>query len=135
MASLPNFACSSYQPSTQPGTESGSTPKRGISSPASARSFSSVSPRGERPLALRPCSFFACASHTRANRSPPIPQPVGSTTPSTAFAAMAASTALPPARSTSSPACVASGWLVATMPFFASTSERVTNGGPTGRSW
>ena len=57
-----------------------------------------------------------------------MPQPVGSMSPSAAFAASAASTALPPRFSTSSPMPVASGWLVATMPRFAMTTERVAKG-------
>ena len=40
--------------------------------------------------------FFSSALHIIANKSPPIPHPVGSTKPSTAFAAIAASIALPP---------------------------------------
>ena len=40
----------------------------------------------------------------------------GSTTPSVSEIATAASIALPPARSVSSPACVASGWLAPTAP-------------------
>ncbi len=63
-----------------------------------------------------------------------MPHPVGSTSPSIAFKAMAASTALPPALSMSSPTCVASGWLVATMPCVPMTSEREANGLPVGRS-
>ena len=45
-------------------------------------------------------------------------------TSSTAPAATAASMALPPFRRISRPACAASGSLVATMPWRASTSER-----------
>ena len=44
-----------------------------------------------------------------------MPLPVGSVSPSTALAAIAASTAEPPRRITSSAAVVASGWLVAAM--------------------
>jgi hypothetical protein len=51
---------------------------------------------GERPLPLYPCSFPVFGSQTIANRSPPMPEPVGSTRPSIAFAAIAASIALPP---------------------------------------
>ena len=40
-----------------------------------------------------------------------------------ALAAMAASTALPPAFKISRATCVASGWLVATIPFFAITAD------------
>ena len=60
-----------------------------------------------------------------ANMSPPMPALCGSVTPSIAAVATAASTALPPCFSMSSPACAASGWLVATTPWRASTSERV----------
>jgi hypothetical protein len=49
---------------------------------------------------------------------------MGSTTPSTAFAAIAASIAEPPRASTSAPACDAGVWLVATMPNFEITMER-----------
>ena len=57
-------------------------------------------------------------------QSPPIPVDWGSTTHCTAQAATAASTALPPALSTSSAAPVASGCEVAAMPFSARTAER-----------
>ena len=53
-----------------------------------------------------------------------MPHIIGSTTFSTAAAVMAASTALPPSMSTRRPAADASGWLVAIMPFRASTDER-----------
>ena len=45
-----------------------------------------------------------------------MPLPVGSMSPMTALAAMAASTALPPRSRISTPARAASGWLAATMP-------------------
>ena len=69
-----------------------------------------------------------------ANKSPPMPQLIGSVTPSTALAAMAASTALPPAFRISIAASVASGWLVHAMPFLPTAGERVTNDLPAGRS-
>ncbi len=69
-----------------------------------------------------------------AKRSPPIPHDIGSTTPSTALAAMAASTAFPPAWRTRSAAAVASGWLVAAIPPRARTLDRVLWSGPEGRS-
>src|SRR5688500_13485698 len=69
-----------------------------------------------------------------AKRSPPIPFETGSIKPSAALAAMAASTALPPRFRTSSPICVASGTLVQTIPWRATTSERVANGLPVMRS-
>ena len=45
-----------------------------------------------------------------------MPVDIGSVTQSTAAAASAASAAFPPRSSTRSPARVASGWLVATIP-------------------
>src|SRR5207248_338681 len=51
---------------------------------------------GARPLASRPNTRELRASQTCANKSPPMPHDIGSTTPSMAFAAMAASTAVPP---------------------------------------
>ena len=57
--------------------------------------------------------------------SPPMPALSGSVSPSIAALAIAASTAFPPSRRICSPAWAASGWLVATMPWRASTSERV----------
>src|SRR5690349_19099943 len=59
-----------------------------------------------------------------AKRSPPMPQLCGSTTPSVALAAMAASMADPPRASTWAPACDARVWLVATMPRSEMTMER-----------
>ena len=53
-----------------------------------------------------------------------MPFEVGSTTVRAMAVASAASTALPPARSTSSPAWAASGWLVATAPLVAKTGSR-----------
>ncbi len=74
-----------------------------------SRKYSSVIALGARPEALSPVSSSFSASQTIANRSPPMPQPVGSIRPSAAFAAIAASTALPPAFRMSSAICVASG--------------------------
>src|SRR5215472_17166609 len=48
-----------------------------------------------------------------------MPRELGSTTPSTAAVATAASMALPPASRILTPASVASGWLEATIPFLA----------------
>src|SRR5271155_4136396 len=59
-----------------------------------------------------------------ANRSPPMPFIMGSVTPRTAFAAIAASTAEPPRASTCAPATEACTWLVATMPYLVTTIER-----------
>ena len=49
---------------------------------------------------------------------------------SAALAAIAASTALPPAFKMSSATCVASGWLVAAIPFCAMTAERLAPAAP-----
>src|SRR5688572_23366128 len=137
IGSLPNLPCSSNQPSTVPGTDTGKGPRGGILSTFSlrnsSRNFSSVSDFGERPLPLRPYSFFVFASQTMANRSPPTPLPVGSMSPIVAFAAMAASTAVPPRLSTSRATWLTSGWLVAAMPCMAMTSERVGTSEPLGR--
>ena len=66
-----------------------------------------------RPVAFKPYSFLSRADQIIANRSPPTPVMLGSTTASTAAAVTAASTAFPPRSSTARPAAVASGWLVA----------------------
>ena len=68
-----------------------------------------------RPLAFSPVTVPSGAP-TRAKQSPPIPVMAGSTTHSTAEATTAASAALPPARSASMAASVASGADVAAMP-------------------
>ncbi len=52
-----------------------------------------------------------------------MPIELGSTTPSTAAVAIAASTALPPFMRTCTPANVASGWLDATIPFLANVEN------------
>ena len=99
-----------------------------------SRKASRLSERGARPLAFSPVGASFAASQTMANRSPPIPQPVGSVSPSMALAAIAASTALPPDRKISRPAWVAKTWLVATMAFVPRASEREANGSPAPRS-
>src|SRR5258706_8622420 len=60
-----------------------------------------------------------------AKRSPPMPTFIGSIKLSTAAVATAASIALPPLRKISRPAWAASGWLVLTMPFRPTTSDRL----------
>jgi len=128
--SRPNISCISNQPSTHPGTDTGKGPYEGMNSKPFFLKYSSFNDRGERPLALSPKSFFLSELHIIANRSPPTPQPVGSTSPSTAFAAIAASIALPPFFSISRATWVASGWLVAAIPFFAITSDLVAKSRP-----
>src|SRR2546430_2558316 len=69
-----------------------------------------------------------------ANRSPPMPFETGSIKPSVAFAAIAASTALPPRFKISTPTSVAAGTLVQTIPCRARTSDRVAKLFPVMRS-
>src|SRR5215469_11441107 len=69
-----------------------------------------------------------------ANKSPPTPLETGSIKPSVAFAAIAASTALPPRFRISMPTCVAAGTLVQTIPCSARTSDRVAKFLPVIRS-
>ena len=57
--------------------------------------------------------------------SPPMPALSGSTRPSMAAVATAASAELPPSWRMRNPACAASDWLVATTPWRATTSARV----------
>ena len=114
--SLPNLPCNSAQPSTQPGTLHEYGEYSGMVPSASGGICSAFKPSGERPQALRPYNFFVFGSHTIANRSPPMPFAVGSMSPRHEFMAIAASTAEPPAFSTSSPAWAANGCAHATMP-------------------
>ncbi len=69
-----------------------------------------------------------------ANKSPPMPFDTGSIRPSAALAAMAASTAVPPAFKISMATCVASGCAVAAMPCCAITGLRVASVRPVTRS-
>src|SRR5439155_15439299 len=63
-----------------------------------------------------------------------MPFETGSLKPSVAFAAIAASTALPPRFRISIPTCVAAGTLVQTIPCRAKTSDRVAKFLPVIRS-
>src|SRR5882757_6468519 len=66
--------------------------------------------------------------------SPPTPALTGSTRFRTAAVATAASNAFPPCLRICKPAWAAKGWLVATTPLRASTSERVWGSQPAARS-
>ena len=77
---------------------------------------------GARPLEFRPCSFPP--DQIRAKLSEPMPLEVGSTTGRAAAAATAASMALPPFFSMSTPAWAARWWEVAHMPFMAYFTKR-----------
>src|SRR5262252_7572299 len=59
-----------------------------------------------------------------ANRSPPMPSIIGATRPMAAFAATAASMALPPRSRTAVPARAAIGCSAATIPYWEITMER-----------
>ena len=63
-----------------------------------------------------------------------MPQAIGSRKPSATLAAIAASTAEPPARSASMAIRLASGCAVAAAPWLPHTAERVANGAPVTRS-
>ena len=130
----PKRPCNANQPSTHPGTLTASGPLAGICVRPRRFSSASVIARADRPLALRPYNCFVFASQTTANRSPPMPLLPGSPRPRKALAAMAASTALPPSFRTSSAICVANGWLVATIPLRATTSDRDAKPRPESRS-
>src|SRR5262249_50690908 len=82
---------------------------------------------GAQPLALRAYSFPLFASQYMTNRSPPTPFIIGSTTPTTALAAIAASTAEPPCSNTLTPAAEARVWLVATIPYLEIVIDRVSD--------
>ena len=121
---MPYFFSSASHPASAPGTVTVSAPRAGIRFRPRASSASRVMSAPARPLALIATSRCSFATHTVANMSPPMPVIIGSVTDSTAAAVTAASIALPPACSTASPAELASGWLVATMPCGAYTTER-----------
>src|SRR5579885_635513 len=122
--SRPKRWCSFCQPDTQPGTVTEWMPSRGMEERPRDFRKEMFSPAGAQPLPLRPVSVPVLASQQMANRSPPMPLLIGSTTPRVALAAMAASTAEPPRASTCAPACEASVWLVAAIPIGVMTMER-----------
>ena len=78
------------------------------------RNMSGRAARGARPLPSMTVSRPSGRRMTIA-ATPPIPLSAGSATPMTNAAVTAASTALPPSRSTSSAASVASGRSVVTI--------------------
>jgi hypothetical protein len=98
------------------------------------RTMASESDFGDRPELAIPSSLPASGSHTKAKQSPPNPLLTGSTNPSTAFAATAASTADPPRFSIAIAVCVASGCAVPAAPFMPSAGDRVAKLAPEGRS-
>ena len=89
---------------------------------------------GLRPEPFRPTTFFSFGSHSMTKQSPPMPQEIGSPKPSTALAAIAASTAEPPAFRMSMAASVASGCAVAAAPCRPQAAEREAKVAPSIRS-
>ena len=98
--SRPKRRLSTSHPATAPGTVTERGPRSSTGSTGSAET-------GAGPAASRPISSPACQTH--ANASPPSPVDIGSVTHSTAAAAIAASTALPPASKILRPAALARG--------------------------
>ena len=101
---------------------------------ARERTVASESDLGDRPEPAMPISFAAFGSHTNAKQSPPSPLLTGSTNPSTALAATAASTAEPPRFSIAMAVCVARGCAVPAAPFKPNAGDRVAKLAPEGRS-
>ena len=105
--SRPKRAWASPQERTAPGTVTLSGPRRGIVARPRARRAAASAAAGARPEPLSASCRRVAASQMSQNASPPIPQALGRTTPRTAFVAIAASTAWPPARRIERPAAVA----------------------------
>ncbi len=105
----PNRACSASQPSTQPGIVTvRMSPRYGIRRWPAARSAVASAPEPAAPTATSAAGSPAPGpGWSTATRSPPIPHICWVVTASTAEAATAASTALPPDRSRLSPAALA----------------------------
>ena len=107
---VPSRASSSSQPSTQPGTVMVHGLLHGTSSKPLSRSIAAFAPDPAMPDALRAFGVSSPGRWMRAERSPPGPQVSGRTTPRTAFAAMAPSTAFPPLCMTEMAALLARWW-------------------------
>ena len=104
--SRPKRREASAQAAGMPGTSTAYQPRSGIRPKRSRRKSGSAS-RGAGPEEFSPCS--RPPDQISAKASPPRPFEVGSSTVRQAAAAIAASIALPPRRSMSSPAWAASG--------------------------
>ena len=94
--SRPNRAWASPQERTAPGTVMLNGPRRGSVRRPRSRRVAASAAAALRPEPLSAYWRASAASQTSQNASPPMPQPWGMTTPSTALVAIAASTALPP---------------------------------------
>ena len=121
--SLPYFRCAISSMETTPGMPTDNPPGmacglvRGL--PFASRNMSARAEAGAISRPSKLVVFFVLGSNSSMKAPPPMPDDSGSTRPSTICTAMAASTALPPARSISSPASAASGLAAATMSCFA----------------
>ncbi len=102
--SRPNRAWASDHERTAPGTVIVSGPCSGRCSWPRARSAAGSAAAPARPEPFSACCRRSAASQMSQNASPPMPQNSGPTTASAAFAAIAASTADPPARRIPRPA-------------------------------
>ena len=115
---------------TAPGTVIVRGPPRGSAVRPRARRASASAAAGARPDPLSADWCCAGSSQMSQKASPPMPQPLGMTTPSAAFVAIAASTALPPARRIERPAAVARWWGATTAPWEPRASGTGVHGCP-----
>ena len=129
-ASRPYRAWASAQERTAPGTVMASGPRSGIDSWPARRRAAASAPAAARPDPLSATWRPAAASQISQNASPPRPQLWGATTPSTAFVAIAASTAEPPARRIARPAALARWWGATTAPWLPRAAGTGTHGRP-----
>ncbi len=117
--SLPYLLCAISSIETTPGMPTDNPP--GMASgllralPSGPRNMSGRAEAGAISRPSKLVVFLLLGSNTSRKAPPPMPEDSGSTSPSTIWVAMAASTALPPARSMASPASAASGLAAATI--------------------
>jgi hypothetical protein len=123
---LPNLLCASVQLATAPGTVSvaGRMPRNGISLMPLSRNQPMSARAAARPPPSRNLIFPDLPSWISQNASPPMLVMCGYKTANAALVAIAASTADPPARNTSTPAAEASACGEVTMPLGASVTGR-----------
>ncbi len=121
---VPKRLSASSHPITAPGTETERIPVPGtVLSPFSEKK-AGVARLPARPDPLSATTFPVFAMRMRRKLSPPTPFMCGRTTARTPAIAIAASTALPPCRSTLAPVAVARAWSEVTAPAVPITSGR-----------
>ena len=113
---VPKRSASVNQPATAPGMDTLAGWSLGITSCPSDRIVAADTFEPAHPDALSAAGRGSPGRQIKANRSPPIPHVSGATAPWTAFAAIAASTALPPRESTSIAVIDVRTWGLATAP-------------------